>query len=205
MLESMTTNPRPTRAEVTDVGNAVIDGADCVMLSGETAKGKFPCECVRMMHVICIEAERSLHHRNFFHEVHLLSMNKHTNETLAAAAVNASFEQDTQALIVLSISGATARLVAKYRPACPIIAVTHDIVTSRQLHLTRGVYPVLCELPFDPKTTSWATYIDSIIAYAITEAQRKGNRLLHQGDIAIVVQGWTAQSGHTNTLRVIRI
>ena len=205
MLESMTVNPRPTRAEVSDVGNAVIDGADCVMLSGETAKGKYPNECVRMMHEICVEAERTLHHLNFFQQVHSLNKHKHTNETLAAAAVNASFEQDVQALIVLSISGATARLVAKYRPACPIICITSDIVSSRQLHLTRGVYPVHCPLVFDPKTSTWATFIDSMVTYGIQQTQRKGERLLNKGDIAIVVQGWTAESGHTNTLRVIRI
>ena len=205
MLESMTVNPRPTRAEVSDVGNAVIDGADCVMLSGETAKGKYPNECVRMMHEICIEAERTLHHLAFFQQVHSLNKNKHTNETLASAAVNASFEQDVQALIVLSVSGNTARLVAKYRPACPVICITTDQISSRQLHLTRGVYPVYCPLAFNPKDSTWAAFIDSMVTYGIAESQRKGERILNKGDIAIVVQGWTSQSGHTNTIRVIRI
>ena len=116
MLESMTVNPRPTRAEASDVANAVIDGSDCVMLSGETAKGKYPNECVRMMHEICAEAEGTLHFRNFFGQIVGINKQKSTNETLAAAAVQAAFEQDASALIVLSVSGSTARLVAKYRP-----------------------------------------------------------------------------------------
>jgi pyruvate kinase len=205
MLESMTFNPRPTRAEVSDVGNAVIDGADCVMLSGETAKGKYPYDCVRIMNEICVEAESTLHFLNFSNQIHSLNRHKHTNETLAAAAVSASFEQDVQALIVLSISGNTARLVAKYRPQCPIICITTDQITSRQLHLTRGVYPVYCPLPYDSNSTTWPNYIDSMVAYGIRECARKGMRMLKAGDIAIVVQGWTSSSGHTNTLRVIRI
>lgn len=205
MLESMTVNPRPTRAEVSDVGNAVIDGADCVMLSGETAKGKYPNECVRMMNEICLEAERTLHFLNFFNQVHSLNKNKHTNETLAAAAVNASFEQDVAALIVLSVSGSTARLVAKYRPQCPIICITTDTITSRQLHLTRGVYPVYCDLVFEPRKISWAAFIDQMVTYGIAACDRQGIKLLKKGDIAIVVQGWTSDSGHTNTLRVVRI
>lgn len=206
MLESMTINPRPTRAEVSDVGNAVIDGADCVMLSGETAKGKYPLECVGMMNQICREAERTLHFLNFFHEVHSLNKHKHTNETLAAAAVNASFEQVVQALIVLSVSGNTARLVAKYRPQCPIICVTTDQVTSRQLHLTRGVYPLYCPLQYEPASgLTWAQFIDQMVGYGIQESQRQGVAILKPGNIAIVVQGWTSQSGHTNTIRVIRV
>ena len=122
----------------------------------------------------CIEAERTLHHLAFFQQVHSLNKNKHTNETLASAAVNASFEQDVQALIVLSVSGNTARLVAKYRPACPIICITTDQITSRQLHLTRGVYPVYCPLSFNPKDSSWAAFIDSMVTYGIAESQRKG-------------------------------
>lgn len=116
MLESMTVNPRPTRAEASDVANAVIDGSDCVMLSGETAKGKYPYECVRMMHEIAIEAEGTLHFRNFFGQIVGINKRKHTNETLAAASVQAAFDQEANALIVLSVSGNTARLVAKYRP-----------------------------------------------------------------------------------------
>jgi pyruvate kinase len=177
----------------------------CGHVSGETAKGRYPNECVRMMHEICLEAEHTLHHLAFFQQIHSLNRNKHTNETLASAAVNASFEQDVQALIVLSVSGSTARLVAKYRPACPVICVTTDIVTSRQLHLTRGVYPVHCPLQFDAKTSTWASFIDSMVSYGIAQTARRGEPILTKGDIAIVVQGWTSQSGHTNTLRVIRI
>jgi pyruvate kinase len=86
------------------------------MLSGETAKGKYPGECVRMMHEICLEAEGTLHFRNFFGQIVGINKQKHTNETLAAAAVQAAFEQEAAALIVLTVSGNTARLVAKYRP-----------------------------------------------------------------------------------------
>jgi hypothetical protein len=153
----------------------------------------------------CLEAEHTLHHLAFFQQIHSLNRNKHTNETLASAAVNASFEQDVQALIVLSVSGSTARLVAKYRPACPVICITTDIVTSRQLHLTRGVYPVLCPLQFDPRQHTWASFIDSMVSYGIAQTARHGEQILSKGDIAIVVQGWTSQSGHTNTLRVIRV
>lgn len=205
MLESMTVNPRPTRAEASDVANAVIDGSDCVMLSGETAKGKYPNECVRMMHEICAEAEGTLHFRNFFGQIVGINKQKHTNETLAAAAVQAAFEQEAAALIVLSVSGSTARLVAKYRPQCPIICVTTDDVTARQLHLTRGVYPVRYPLAFNPSFESWSGYIDSQVKYAILECCRDGVNLVARNDVAVVVQGWTSDSGHTNTLRVIRI
>jgi len=205
MLESMTVNPRPTRAEASDVANAVIDGSDCVMLSGETAKGKYPTECVRMMHEICFEAEATLHFRNFFGQIVGINKQKHTNETLAAAAVQAAFEQEAAALIVLTVSGNTARLVAKYRPSCPIICVTTDEVTARQLHLTRGVYPVCYKQEYNASGQSWGAYIDSMVKYAILECEREGVNLVARGDVAVVVQGWAAESGHTNTLRVIRI
>lgn len=205
MLESMTVNPRPTRAEASDVANAVIDGSDCVMLSGETAKGKYPFDCVRTMHEIALEAEGTLHFRNFFGQMVGINKQKHTNETLAAAAVQAAFEQEASALIVLSASGNTARLVAKYRPQCPIICVTTDEITARQLHLSRGVYPVVFPQAFDAATSTWSQYIDSMVKFGITECSREGSNLVKRGDVAVVVQGWANQSGHTNTLRVIRI
>lgn len=127
MLESMTNNPRPTRAEVSDVANAVLDGADCVMLSGETAKGAYPVETVKMMHTICKEAEAAIpnkqHYMNML-DIHPISYI--ASETLAGSAVNAAFTQKLKAIIVYSVSGRTARLVSKYRPNCPIICVTSD-------------------------------------------------------------------------------
>lgn len=103
MLESMTNNPRPTRAEVSDVGNAVLDGADCVMLSGETAKGKYPKEAVAMMHETCLLAETAISYVSSFHDLRgLVSKPTSTTETCAIAAVSASLEQSAGAILVLS-------------------------------------------------------------------------------------------------------
>lgn len=124
MLESMTYNPRPTRAEVSDVGNAVLDGADCVMLSGETAKGDYPIESVTMMHETCLIAETAISYAPLFNELRSLSARPtETSETCAIAAVSASLEQKARAIIVLSTSGYTARLISKYRPSCPVLMV----------------------------------------------------------------------------------
>lgn len=103
MLESMTYNPRPTRAEVSDVGNAVLDGADCVMLSGETAKGNYPRESVALMNETCLLAETAISHAPLFNELRSLTKRPtQTDETCAIAAVSASFEQQATAIIVLS-------------------------------------------------------------------------------------------------------
>lgn len=103
MLESMTVNPRPTRAEVSDVANAVLDGADCVMLSGETAKGAYPCEAVRMMHETCLIAEVAVPHFNVFDELrNLLPRPCETSESIAMAAVSASLELNAGAIVVLT-------------------------------------------------------------------------------------------------------
>jgi pyruvate kinase len=105
MLESMTYNPRPTRAEVSDVGNAVLDGADCVMLSGETAKGNYPKESVTMMHETCLLAEVAIPYVNAFNELRSLTPRPvPTTETCAMAAVSASLEQNAGAILVLSTS-----------------------------------------------------------------------------------------------------
>jgi pyruvate kinase len=111
MLESMTYNPRPTRAEISDVGNAVLDGADCIMLSGETAKGDYPIESVQIMHETALLAETAIFYPALFNELRLLTpVPTHTTETICCAAVSASLEQDAKAIIVLSTSYLTPLL-----------------------------------------------------------------------------------------------
>lgn len=146
MLESMIKNPRPTRAEVSDVANAVMDGADCVMLSGETAKGKYPIESVTMMGKVCLEAEHACPSFEVFSNIksakHDLNGALSQTETICASAVMASLEHQASAIIVLTNTGATARLVSQFRPACPIICVTATKCeqAARQLKITRGCF-----------------------------------------------------------------
>jgi pyruvate kinase len=203
MLESMTYNPRPTRAEVSDVGNAVLDGADCVMLSGETAKGDYPIEAVTMMHSTCLLAEIAIPYVSAFDELRRLAeVPVPTTETCAMAAVSASLEQNAGAIIVLTTSGKTARLVAKYRPVCPIIMVTRNQRASRYSHLYRGVYPFCFneEKP-DFNEHPWQEDVDRRLAWGITNAMKLG--ILQRGDAVVCVQGWRGGMGHTNTLRIV--
>jgi pyruvate kinase len=127
MLESMIVNNRPTRAEVSDVANAVLDGADCVMLSGETAKGAYPIEAVKMMAETSFLAEQSISYVPLFNEMRALTqVPTDTSETVAMAAVSASLEQQAGAILLMSTSGNTARLVSKYRPRCPILTSEYE-------------------------------------------------------------------------------
>ncbi|KAK5110300.1 hypothetical protein LTR62_006153 [Meristemomyces frigidus] len=203
MLESMTYNPRPTRAEVSDVGNAVLDGSDCVMLSGETAKGNYPKEAVTMMHETCLLAEVAIPYVNAFDELRSLAPRPvPTTETCAMAAVSASLEQNAGAILCLTTSGNTARLISKYRPVCPIIMVTRNATASRYSHLYRGVYPFHYpkEKP-DFKSHPWQEDVDDRLKWGITNAIKLG--VLNKGDAVICVQGWRGGMGHTNTLRVV--
>lgn len=134
----MTYNPRPTRAEVSDVGNAILDGADCVMLSGETAKGNYPYEAVSMMHNTCLIAEKAIAYPQLFNELRTLAKKPTpTTETCAVAAVSAAYEQDAKAVVVLSTSGLSARLVSKYKPDVPILMVTRNERSAKYSHLYR--------------------------------------------------------------------
>ncbi|KAA8896044.1 pyruvate kinase [Sphaerosporella brunnea] len=203
MLESMTYNPRPTRAEVSDVGNAVLDGADCVMLSGETAKGNYPVESVSIMHETCLLAETAIPYAPLFNELRALSPRPTpTPETCAIAAVSASFEQRAGAIIVLSTSGMTARLISKYSPTCPIIMVTRNSCAARYSHLSRGVYPFhYPEAKPNFDMVIWQEDVDKRLKWGMDRGIELG--ILERGDTVIAVQGWRGGLGHTNTLRVL--
>ncbi|KAI7861435.1 pyruvate kinase [Spinellus fusiger] len=219
MLESMTYNPRPTRAEVSDVANAVLDGADCVMLSGETAKGAYPIEAVKTMHDISILAESVLCYPAVFNEIRsLTALPTVTSETVACAAVSAAHEQRAGAIIVLSTSGNTARLVSKYRPHAPIIVVTRNPQTARQVHLYRGCFPFHypkassaaaarltssnSAAPMSPADYApWQEDVDARLMWGMEQAIKYG--LLKHGDPVVAIQGWKGGLGNTNTLRVL--
>lgn len=204
MLESMIKNPRPTRAEISDVGNAITDGADCVMLSGETAKGAYPCEAVREMHEACLKAENSIPYVSHFEEMcTLVKRPVSTTESCAMAAVRASLDLGAGGIIVLSTSGESARMLSKYRPVCPIFMVTRNPTTSRFSHLYRGVYPFFFpeEKP-DFTQVNWQEDVDKRIKWAVNRALELN--VLTIGDTVVVVQGWKGGMGNTNTLRIVK-
>uniref|UniRef100_S4R4V3 Pyruvate kinase n=1 Tax=Petromyzon marinus TaxID=7757 RepID=S4R4V3_PETMA len=201
MLESMIKKPRPTRAESSDVANAVLDGADCIMLSGETAKGDYPLEAVRMQHAIAREAEAAMYHRQLFEELRRLSgITSDPTETTAIGTVEASFKCSAGAIIVLTKSGRSAHLLSKYRPRAPIIAVTRCGQTARQAHLYRGIFPVLCR---EPVNDVWAEDVDLRVNLAMEVGKCRG--FFKQDDVVIVVTGWRPGSGYTNMMRVIKV
>ncbi|OJD18131.1 pyruvate kinase [Emergomyces pasteurianus Ep9510] len=203
MLESMTYNPRPTRAEVSDVANAVQDGADCVMLSGETAKGDYPKEAVMMMHETCLIAEVAIPYVNVFDELRNLAPRPmDTVESIAMAAVSASLELNAGAILVLTTSGHSARLLSKYRPICPIIMVTRNEIAARYSHLYRGVYPfIFPEKKPDFNQKNWQEDVDNRLKFGIAKAIE--HKVLSAGDSVVCVQGWRGGMGHTNTIRVV--
>ncbi|PVG04825.1 putative pyruvate kinase [Serendipita vermifera] len=204
MLESMTYNPRPTRAEISDVANAVLDGADCVMLSGETAKGSYPVQSVQMMAETCFLAESAICYPPLYDELRASTTRPtSTVETVSLAAVAAAYEQDAGAILVLSTSGNTARLISKYRPNVPIITVTRNQQTARQIHLHRGCYPFWYPEPRGIPPSQWQQDVDNRIRFGLKSALDL--KILKPGSTIIAVQGWRQGSFHTNTMRILTV
>lgn len=201
MLESMTYNPRPTRAEVSDVGNAILDGADCVMLSGETAKGKYPIEAVETMAATALIAEEAFPYIPHFEDIKSCTPRPTcTVETIAVSAVSAVIEQNAKAIVVLSSSGRTGRLIAKYSPSCPIILVTRNPTTARTAHLYRGVFPFHYN---QPALDDWTKDVHKRLNFGIAKA--KELKIIEDGDAVITVQGFKEGIGHSNTLQILTI
>lgn len=201
MLESMTYNPRPTRAEVSDVGNAVLDGADCVMLSGETAKGNYPINAVKTMAETALIAEQAIPYIPTYDDLRNLTPKPtSTTETIAAAAVSSVFEQRARAVIVLSTTGDTPRLVAKYKPNVPIVMVTRNPRAARFSHLYRGVFPFVYDESSD---SEWTIDVEKRINFGVKRAKEFG--ILKDGDTIVTIQGFAAGVGNSNTLRVLTV
>ena len=201
MLESMVKKPRPTRAESSDVANAVLDGADCVMLSGETAKGDYPVRTVEIMNAIALEAEAAVYTKSVLQELIRKTISPtDSTTTVAISAVNASLKSMAAAIIAITTTGRTAHLVSKYRPRCPIIAVSRYQQTTRQAHLYRGIVPLYFK---DPPLDDWTRDVDARIEAAI--ALGKKRNFIGKGDKVIVITGWRKGAGSTNTMRILQV
>jgi pyruvate kinase len=186
MLDSMVSNPRPTRAEVSDIANAILDGTDAVMLSNETAVGKFPVEAVAMMATIAIRTEKEKLGRN------PEESSRSIPNAISKAVGNIAEQIGASAIMTLTKTGATARNVSKFRPTIPVIAITPHVDVARQLQMVWGVKPMLM-LDLD---TTWETF-----SAALNLAQEK--ELVSPGDLVVLTAG-TLQgvSGSTDLLKV---
>ena len=192
MLESMMNNPRPTRAEVSDVANAIYDGTSAVMLSGETAVGSYPQETVSMMSSIITETERDFDYRAFF-DTHAKMTYHDTPSALTLAGVKTAYSLDAKAIFTFSNSGSTARLLSRLKPKMPVVALTINEGTYHQLALSWGVTPVLC--------STACVGIDKAFAYASQCGIDLG--IVSYGDTVVLTAGsplWIP--GTSNTIIV---
>merc|ERR1712002_528242 len=202
MLESMTDKPRPTRAEVSDVANAVLDGADAIMLSGETAKGDYPVEAVTMMNKIANDAESAVFNEQYFSDLRgLTGISKDMTEITGISVVEASFKCNASCIIVLTRTGKSAQMIAKYRPRCPIFAVTRFEQAARQCYLYRNIHPLLYT---DDVAEQWDQDIENRIKFAFKSGLDRG--YIKSGSICVIVTGWAqGRSNTTNTMRLMTV
>jgi pyruvate kinase len=195
MLESMITNPRPTRAECSDVANAVYDGTDCVMLSGETANGPYFEQAVSVMARTCVEAESSRDYNNLYQAIRNSVGQRYkisAGESLASSAVKTAIDIDAKFMVVLSETGTTARLVAKFRPGCFVICLTPNETVARQCS---GIYKGVHAYTVDSLEKT-----DELMQIASSEAIKAG--LAKAGDKMVVVCGKTYGAGANDQIKV---
>ncbi|MDQ0416747.1 pyruvate kinase [Croceifilum oryzae] len=191
MLDSMQRNPRPTRAEASDVANAIFDGTDAIMLSGETAAGRYPVEAVRTMATIAKKAESTLPYKEL-----LKKMQRDTDlsitDSIGQAVVYTSHSLDCSAIITATERGYTARMISKYRPSVPIIAVTPHKDVQRKLQLIHGVYPVCGNI---------CGNTDEMFQSAVQSSLASG--FIKEGNLVIITAGVpVGKSGTTNLMKV---
>ena len=193
MLDSMERNPRPTRAEVSDVANAIFDGTSAVMLSGETAIGAHPVEAVRTMVALALEAEAALSDYGYLQQI-LPHPSNVVTEAVAQAAITMANHLNAAAIVALTETGFTSRLISKYRPTCPILAVTSSPSVVRRLAMNWGVQAMLYENDGNDEDR---------VQFATQQAKERG--FVRSGDIMIVTAGSSRQAGSTDLIRVLTV
>ncbi|MCM1166006.1 MAG: pyruvate kinase [Lachnospiraceae bacterium] len=192
MLESMMHNPRPTRAETTDVANAIYDGTSAIMLSGETAAGEHPVEAVKTMALIAETTEKAIDYKRRFYKQETRDR-VNVSAAISHATVSAAMDLGATAIITVTKTGATARMISRYRPECPIISCTTSEVVWRQSALSWGVVPLMAE--------EMMTNTDDLIYHAVEKAVGAG--LLKSGDLTVITAGVPlGVSGTTNLMKV---
>lgn len=195
MLESMTHSPRPTRAEVSDVANAIHDGTTAIMLSGETAAGDYPTEAVHTMAEIAEAAEKDIDYKARFAEMHdFLTLEKITPVAIGIASVTSAHYLDAKAIVAVTRTGRSARMIADYRPAVPIIAPVVDRKALRQLNLTWGVYP----FPSDEQQSA-----DSLFEHAKEIALKSG--IVEEGDTIVISGGPHEKNGVIDMMKIVKL
>ena len=194
MLDSMIRNPRPTRAEISDVANAVFDGASCVMLSGETASGKYPLDALRTMVDTAVAAEGAIHYWNRFRKTSF-SAGESINDAITHSCCLTAMDLDAKAILAASSSGSTGRLISRFRPACPIIVLTYSQRVRRQMSISWGAQPYL--IP-DAQST------DELFALAVECAKREG--AVAPGDTVVITAGVPIGTpGSTNLIKAQKV
>ena len=190
MLDSMMKNPRPTRAETTDVANAIYQGTSAIMLSGETAAGKYPIEALRTMVKIAVRTESDIPYNQQF-SIGEKEAKPDMTTAISHATCMTAIDLDAKAIITVSKSGHTAKMISKYRPGCQIVGCSPDEQACRQLNLSWGVYPVLIKEEYS---------MEILFLHATEAAERMG--YVEQGDVVVLTAGVPlGKPGNTNLLK----
>ncbi len=191
MLESMIENPRPTRAEVSDVANAVYDGTDAVMLSGESAMGKYPVETVAMMSRIVCDAEHHIKESDYSERRKQRRTQLSIAETICEATAHAADDLDLRGIALFTESGITARQLSKYHPSSPIYALSPIEITINRLNLLWGTTPIRC-----PKVNTTEALVE------VAESLLEQGGFVRAREVIAIVAGTRTKSGSTNFLRL---
>ena len=190
MLESMIHNPRPTRAEISDVANAVYDGTSAIMLSGETAAGKYPILTVKTMARIARQTEKNIDYVKIFRDSEFII--KNASDAISHATCGMAIDLNAKAIVASSLSGMTARMVSRFRCPVPIVGMTTNEKTWRKLSLSWGVYPAISEM-----------YNSTDVLFYEAKKQAKKSLSLESGDKVVITGGMTnGSSGNTNMIKV---